>query len=195
MKWIGERISFVDDKDKATIVIYPENITWIKAILGAWVGMWFAVGATVTWSLFTFEFTEQETIILIVFLTFWAYYAYRVTKSFLWILWGKELIKIDEVSLSYKRSIRNYGKSVPYFLENIKKMSVHQPKERSIQTAWEKSPWIRGGERIEFEYMGKVVRFGRKLDEKDTKQLFRFVAKKMDDRLRKNEVGLIHLFH
>lgn len=185
MKWIGERISFVDDKDKTTIVIYPENITWLKAVLGAWVGMWFAIGATVIWSLFTFEFTEQETIILYVFLSFWAYYAYRVTKSFLWILWGKELIKIDEVSLSYKRSIRNYGKSVPYFLENIKKMSVFQPKEKSIQTAWEKSPWIRGGDRIQFEHMGKVVRFGRKLNEKDTNQLFKFVTKKMDVRLKK----------
>ena len=185
MKWIGERISFVDDKNKSTIVIYPENVTWLKAVLGAWVGMWFAIGATVAWSLFVMTFTEQETIILIVFLTFWSYYAFRVTRSFFWLLWGKELIKIDEVSLTYKKSIKKYGKAAPYYLENISKIRVFQPKERSIQSAWEKSPWIRGGERIEFDYMGKVIRFGKKLNEKDTTLLFKYVTKKMDDRLRK----------
>ncbi len=185
MKWIGKRISFVDDKDKATIVVYPQDISWLKAVMGAWVGMWLAIGATVIWSFFTFELSQQETIILIVFLTFWAYYAFRVTKSFFWLMWGKELIKIDEVSLTYKRSIRGYGKAVPYYLENISKIRVFQPKERSIQSAWEKSPWIKGGERIEFDYMGKVIRFGYKLEEKETKQLFKFITKKMDDRLKK----------
>lgn len=185
MKWIGKRISFVDDKKKTTIVIYPEDISWLKAVFGAWVAMWYAIGAIVIWSLFAFSYSEQEIIVLVVFLTFWSYYAFRVTKSYFWILWGKELIKIDEVSLTYKRSIRKYGKAVPYYLENITKMRVFQPKERSIQAAWEKSPWIRGGERVEFDYMGKVIRFGNKLNEKDTALLFKYVTKKLDDRLRK----------
>ena len=116
MKWIGERISFVDDKNKTTIVIYPENITWVKGAMGAWVAMWFTIGAAVVWSYFTFDLNEQEEIIIYVFMSFWAYYAVRVTRSFMWMMWGKELIKIDEVAFYYKRSIRKYGKSVPYYL-------------------------------------------------------------------------------
>lgn len=185
MKWIGKRISFVDDKDKTTVVIYPEDVTWVKGAMGAWVAMWLTAGATVIWSFFNFEFTDQETIILIVFLVFWAYYAIRVSRSFFWLMWGKELVKIDEVSLSYKRSVKKYGKAHVYYLENIAKMRLHKPKERSLQSAWERSPWIKGGERLEFDHMGKTIRLGRKLNEKDAEQLFKFLAKKIEQRVRK----------
>lgn len=185
MKWIGERISFVDDKMKTTIVIYPENVTWIKGVMGAWVGMWYAIGAIMVWSLAVLTLTEQEQIAVIVFLVFWSYYAFRVSRTFLWLLWGKELIKIDEVSLTYKRSVRKFGKATPYFLENIHKIRIHQPKERSIQAVWEQSPWISGGERMEFDHMGKVIRFGRKLKQKDCELLFKLITKRIEERLRK----------
>lgn len=186
MKWIGERISFVDEKQKTTVVIYPENVGWIKALMGAWVAMWYSIGATVIWSVFVLHLTDQERVILYVFLSFWAYYAYRVTRSFLWLLWGKELLKIDEVSLTIKRSIRGYGKATAYFLENIHKMRMYQPKPRSLQSAWEASPWISGGERLEFDYQGKIVRFGRKLNEKDSELLFRFLIKRIETQIRQN---------
>ncbi|MBL1280098.1 MAG: hypothetical protein COA33_007495, partial [Fluviicola sp.] len=64
-------------------------------------------------------------------------------------------------------------------------ITVHQPKEKSIQAAWEKSPWIIGGDRIEFEYLGKLVKFGKKLNDKDTQLLFALITKRIDQRLRK----------
>jgi len=185
MKWIGERISFVDDKNKTTIVIYPENIKWVKGAMGAWVAMWFTIGAVIVWSYFTFELKNQVKIIIYIFMSFWVYYAFRVTRSFLWMMWGKELIKIDEVAFYYKRSIRNYGKSIPFYLENIKKMNLFVPEPHSFQSAWEASPWIQGGERVEFEYLGKVIRLARKLNDKDAKLLFNVVTKKVEDRKRK----------
>ncbi len=185
MKWIGNRISFVDDKLRTTIVIYPENVTWVKGLMGAWVAMWTVIGISVVWSYFTFDLKNQEKIIIYVFMSFWLYYAIKVFRSFFWLLWGKELIKIDETALSYKKSIRKYGKAVPYYFENIKKISMYHPEERSIQAVWENSPWVRGGERIEFEYLGNIVRFGRKLNEKDAKLLFNLVTKRIEERLRK----------
>jgi hypothetical protein len=184
MKWIGNRVSFVDEKNRTTVVIYPEKKTWVTGLMGAWVSMWMVIGATMTWALFSLKLSEKEEIILWVFMAFWVYYAIKVTRSLFWILWGKELIKIDEVALHYKRSIRKYGRSSPYYFENIKKFAVQQPKEGSFQAVWEASPWVGGGERIEFEYKGKVVRFGRKLEEKDAKLLFDLVTKKVEERIR-----------
>lgn len=185
MKWIGNRISFVDDKHRTTIVIYSESQTWIKALMGAWVAMWLVIGATVVWSYFTFTLTDQEKLIIWIFMTFWTYYAIRVSRSFFWLLWGKELIKIDEAAFHFKRSIKNFGRSTPYYHENINKITLQQPKERSLQTVWEASPWIQGGERIEFEYQNRIVRFGRKLDEKDAKLLFNLITKRIEERMRK----------
>lgn len=185
MKWLSERISFDEDKLKATFVIYPEKSVLIKSLIGAWFAMWMVIGAIILWSLATFKISEQEEIILWIFIAFWSYYAYRVGRSFFWLSWGKELIKINETAFVYKKSIWSYGKATPYYLENIKKIKVFQPKEKSLQSVWEASPWIRGGEKIEFEYLGKTIRFGRKLEDKELKIFFNLITKKIEERLRK----------
>lgn len=185
MKWIGKRISFKDEKNKTTIAIVPEQNFLVNGLMGAWVAMWTTIGAIVIWSFFYLTLTDQEMIILVVFLSFWVYYFVRVTRSFLWLMWGKEFIKIDETAFTYKRSIRGYGKATPYYLENISKMRMFTPKEKSFQSVWESSPWVRGGERLEFDYFQKVIRFGRKLEEKDAKLLFQLVSKRIDGHLRK----------
>ena len=185
MKWIGERISFVDDKEKSTFVIYPSSPTWVKGLMGAWCAMWLVIGITIIWSAFTFKLSDQENIIIVIFLAFWAYYAAKVGRSYFWILWGKELIKVNEAALFYKRSVKQFGKSTPYYLENIKKIRMSQPKENSLQAVWETSPWVRGGERLEFDYLGKTIRFGRKINEKDAKLFFNVLTKKVEERVRK----------
>lgn len=163
------------------------NAGWIRSAMGAWVFMWMAIGASVLINYNSLGLDENQTIFIWVFLAFWAYYAVRVTRSWLWLMWGKELIKIDEVAMTYKRSIRKYGKATPYYLENIQKMRVSTPKENSVQAAWEKSPWIVGGERMEFDYMGRLVRFGRKLNEKDAELLFKFLTKRVEQQVRKSK--------
>ncbi|MES2799126.1 MAG: hypothetical protein V4638_03855 [Bacteroidota bacterium] len=189
MKWIGNRISFVDEKNYTTIVIVPEIKAWQKSVMGAWVGMWLAIGVTVLTSYFTFKLGNQEKIAVWVFMTFWAYFAYRVTRTFLWLMWGKELIKIDEAAFYYKKSIGRYGKSIPYYLENIKKMVVDMPKTGSIQYVWEASPWILGGERLAFDYGQKVIRFGRKIEEKEAKLLFNVIVKTIEDQLKRRKAN------
>lgn len=186
MKWIGERTSFVDDKLKTTIIIDSEKVFWQTALMGAWFFMWLTIGGTMSWS-FTLKLNQQELIIVVIFLVFWAYYAFRVGRQFLWLLWGKEYIKINESALYIKRGIKGYGKAHSYFLENIQKMRTEQPKETSIQAVWESSPWIRGGERLEFDYQGKIVKFGRKLNEKDAKILFNLVTKRIEEQLRRRK--------
>ena len=190
MKWIGERTSFEDEKGITKIVIRPEDKVLAKGLMGAWVAMWFTIGFIMVWSYFTFKLSEQEKIIVYVFMAFWGYYAFKVSNSFLWLMWGKELIKINEVSLTYKRSVRGFGKAVPYYLENIQKMRVQHPEANSFQAVWESSPWINGGERFEFDYLGKVIRFGRKLNEKDSKLLFTVITKRLDDQLKRRNKGM-----
>ena len=120
VKWIGKRISFVDQKDKTTIVIDPSKNAWISAIMGAWLGMWYAIGGTVIWALNVMNLKNQEQLILWIFLVFWLYYAWRVTMSFLWNLRGQEYIKIDQEAFYLKKSLRHIGKTNQYFFENIK---------------------------------------------------------------------------
>lgn len=195
MKWIGERISYVDQETKTTIIITPETVGAAKALIGAWFFMWMGIGTYLIWYLIDsfglkpvtekeVSKLQQEQIIIAVFLAFWAYYAFRIGRMFFWLLWGKEYLKIDKIAMTIKASTKGYGKARQYFLENITKVNLNMPEDKSLQSAWENSPWIRGGERIEFEYMGKTVRFGRKLKEAEAKQLFQLITKRIDTQLK-----------
>ena len=98
---------------------------------------------------------------------------------------AKELVKIDEAGLHYKKSIRKYGKSTLFLFGNIQDLQFDVPQESSIQRVWESSPWINGGERFSFSYFGKIVKFGRKLEEQDCKLLFNLVNKRIIERKKK----------
>jgi hypothetical protein len=184
MKWIGERISVVDDKNKTTIVIYPEKRALITGLMGAWIFMWYAIGITITWAYFALKLAENEQVMLFVFMTFWGYYAVRVTRAFLWLMWGSENIKINEIGITVKNATGKAGRAKTYYLENIKKARLEIPKQRSMQNAWESSPWVNGGERIVFDYQGKVKRLGRKLSEKDATLLFNLITKRIEEHLK-----------
>ncbi|HNR85243.1 MAG TPA: hypothetical protein PKN38_01455, partial [Taishania sp.] len=171
-------------KNKTTIVIYPEKRALITGLMGAWIFMWYAIGITIVWSLFVLKLTDNEKVMLFVFMSFWAYYAVRVTRAFLWLMWGSENIKINEIGVTVKNSIKKAGRAKIYYLENIKKARLEIPKQRSIQNAWESSPWINGGERIAFDYQGKVKRLGRKLSEKDATLLFNLITKRIEEHLK-----------
>lgn len=194
MKFIGEQISFVESDTKTTILIIPKTSGVFRALFGAWVAMWTVIGIAAVWGWFTFigkdkdqSVNNQQEIIMWIFMAFWTYYFIRVIRSFLWVMFGREFIKIDKISFSMKRGIGQFGKMNEYFLENISKMEMHLPKEKSFQQAYENSPWIQGGERIQFEYLTKTYRFGRKLNEKDAKMLFQFVTKKVEFYQKKNK--------
>ncbi|MBM3165090.1 MAG: hypothetical protein FJZ80_06470 [Bacteroidetes bacterium] len=179
MTSIGDRISFVDHGQKITIVILPKKQPIAIALMGSWLAMWLTIGVVCIWSLFMLLLNEQERIILWVFLTFWGYYAFRVSRSFLWLVWGQEFLKMDNLGIHLKKSLRNYGQSIPYYYENIKGLTYEVPDEQSFQSIWELSPWIQGDDRFQFEYFGKIVKFGKKLSLKEAQLLSKVIEKKM----------------
>tara|TARA_B100001287_G_scaffold263199_1_gene253836 strand:- start:3979 stop:4533 length:555 start_codon:yes stop_codon:yes gene_type:complete len=179
MKNIGDRISFKASKIKTTVVIVPERNFLVNALMGAWLGMWYCIGGTVIWSLYELSLTEQERIILYIFLVFWFYYAFRISKAYLWLIFGRELLKLDRDGFHIKNSFFSYGKLRTYYYGNIKELDFDIPEKKTIRAVWESSPWVSGGEIFEFEYFGKLVKFGRKLTLKEGKLLFDLLKAKI----------------
>ena len=90
------------------------------------------------------------------------------------------------MGLTIKKSIRGFGKANLYFYENISEFKWEVPKDKSMQASWEASPWVGGGQRLDFEYYKKKIRFGNKLNEKDARRLFQFMTHEMDKFIREN---------
>jgi hypothetical protein len=171
MKFVSERVSVKKNPTYTTIVILPYSTFWISALMGGWLSMWLVIGIAVISSFFIFQLSYQEQLILWVFLTFWIYYLIKIGRTFLWIKYGKELIKLDQFSFHYKRSLFNYGKMHEVFYENIREIETHFPKENSFESIWESSPWISGGERIKIKTNVKNYNLGRKLSKSEATPL------------------------
>jgi mRNA-degrading endonuclease HigB of HigAB toxin-antitoxin module len=184
MKWIGNRISIVENKDATTLVIYPEQSTWKSTLLYSWFSMWTAIGVLVTLQFFE-NYSREEKLILVVFMVFWTYFFVRIGRSVLWQAKGKELIKLNDQAFILKKSIFGYGKAHEYFYENIKKIRVYEPKPNSFEDYFQNAYFFVGGERLIFDYAGKEIRFARKLDEKETKLFFQYLTKQIETKLRR----------
>lgn len=186
MKWIGDRVSFVDNKDSLSFVIFPPNIGKKKIVMVIWFILYLMAGAYVSFQFFR-EYTREEKLALFVFMAFWLYFAVRVFRSIIYIYYGREYIKLDANSLRIKRATGKYGQSKQYFIENITKLSVETPEDNSFKKVYEDSPWVAGTNRIQFEYYGKMRSFGRKLEEKDAEMIFRIITRRIEKFLAKKK--------
>lgn len=183
MKWIGNRITFVDKKDSVSFVIYPPKLGRKKSFILIWFVLWLLVGGYVTTSFFQ-EFSKEEKLALVIFMLFWLYFAIRVLRTILYLYYGKEYIKLDNNCLRIKTATGNYGKSTQYFIENITKLSVVPLKEGSFKKIFEDSAWVRGANRIQFEHFKKNYSFGRKLDDKDSEMIFKILTRRIEKYLK-----------
>jgi hypothetical protein len=60
-------------------------------------------------------------------------------------------------------------------------------KQTNLGFQYENSIWVVGGERLSFDNLGKPHRFGRKLNDQDAKLLFKYIAKRLDEKLKKKK--------
>lgn len=183
MKWIGDRITFVDKKDSLSFVIYPPKLGRKKSFILIWFVLWLLIGAYVASEFFK-EFTNEEKLALAIFMLFWLYFAIRVLRTILYLYYGREYIKLTRNSLRVKIATGKYGKSNQYFIENITKLSVVPLKEGSFKKVFEDSAWVRGANRIQFVHFQKNYSFGRKLEDKDAEMIFKILTRRIEKYLK-----------
>lgn len=194
MLTIGENITAEDHADhKTTIVIKPHVAKWKLILMASWLVGFTFVGIYMFWILFGGVYTlevisdniedtrDKQLIYTIVFLGFWFYFEYKTLKATLWFLYGRELIKLDRESLTYKKSILGYGKASSFFYDNMKNIHLFTSDNTSFGQFFENAIWSQGTDGIIFNYFGKEKSFGKRLDEKSSKLLLRFI----DDRIKK----------
>jgi hypothetical protein len=93
--------------------------------------------------------------------------------AFLWRKSGVEKIKLRANTLLYKRSMVGKGKIKNFQFNFIKDFKTITAKENSFIENINNSYWVFAGERFVFDYMGKEIKFGIQLPDKDAEQLYK----------------------
>lgn len=176
-KYISDRISYFDHKDKTTVIVSTKIDRWKEGLLMMWVMCWTASGVYFMYELATGDYDDQTKIAIVIMLGFWAYFEFRIGKALLWRKWGMEFISLDEDTFSMKKSIGKYGKSKRFYWDSMSKMKPIEVGERSVFGNLESSFWFVGGERIQFTVKKKMFKFGRQLSAKEAKDLIDLILK------------------
>ncbi len=194
-KWIGNRVSYEDTPRQCTIVIQPKRSRWKEAILLAWLLGFTFVGFYMIYMLVwgidyidnsliegdPTEIKRNQKIYFAVVIAFWAYFEYKVVKGFLWLIGGRELVKITKDEMTIKNSFFGYGKATRHFTENIKNIDLVKHKTFSFGFDYENAFWRQGTDSIVFNSGSKTVGFAKKIEEKNANLLMRLIK----DRIKK----------
>lgn len=167
IKFISQRISYRKSADALSIIITGKIERSKETLLLSWLIAWTFCGLMVLYAMFFQSLSKEEKLYLVIFLSFWGYFEYKIIKVFRWRKWGKEYIMIADGKLSIKKSIKEFGKADEYFLDNIKNLKPVEKSKTSFFQYLEKSFWVMGDECIQFDYQGKTIKFGMQLEQNE----------------------------
>ncbi len=171
MDYIGKRISIKRTEEGLSIVILSLADKLKNRLLLAWLVLWTLAGMIVFSQYFTFTDTNTR-IAVIVWLGFWLYFEFKITNAWLWRRSGKEVIKLRENKLFYKRDVSGRGKIKTYSADFIKDLRILEHKESFLESL-NNSYWVIAGEKLAFDYYGKEIKLGLQLDDADAKALLK----------------------
>ncbi len=178
MDYIGQQISIQQKENELSIVILSLKTKIKNNILFAWLLLWSVSGVIVFTQYFLVPDPDTKTAI-IVWMGFWAYFEYKTVIAYRWRTLGKEIIKVREGKLLYKRDVAGKGKIKEYNLDFIKDLRFIEPKENSFFENLNDSYWVVAGERLAFDYYGAEIKLGLQLGEADAKQLIKRIKSKL----------------
>ena len=168
----------VDNTDAGVVItIYPQLELWQKWILRAWLIIWTIVGMLAIMSMLK-QGVGEQLIYTLVFTAFWLYFIYYAGRSIVWHQSGREYLRITNETLDYKRSWGVYGRAQSFDLNTIKNLGLVNLEGKSFAKSYQNAFWTVGGEQIGFEYLGRKVVLGLRLNEKDAKTIVKMIKVK-----------------
>ena len=167
----------IDASDEGVVIaIIPDTKAWQKAALAIWSGVWTFTGVIGMVGMLK-EASQEAMTFLLVFFAFWAYFLFYALRSLIWHRVGAEYIRISDENMDYKRSWGSYGTVRSYDLATMKNLGTVNYEDKKFARSYSQAFWTIGGEMIGFDYLGRKVALGFKLDEGQAKDLVRRIEK------------------
>ena len=172
MKVISDRISVLKKEGLLSIVILPTADKKKLGLLFLWLMAWTVCGIIVLANYFNIH-DQNSRLFVIVYLSFWAYYEFKIARAYTWKKWGKEKIWIQNGILHYQREVSKRGKIKEYNTSLINDLKLIEVSESNFSHFMGQSFWIKGGERIEMQYQAKTIGFGMQLKTEEAKTILK----------------------
>lgn len=179
MKVISDRVSILEKDNVFSLVILPTTDKKKLWLLFLWLLAWTVCGVIVFANYFKVSSSDAK-VFIIVYLSFWAYFEYKIARTYTWKKFGKEKLWIKKGKLLYQREISGRGKIKEFDLELVNNLELIEMSPTSFADTINQSFWIKGGERLEFHCQSKTVRFGMQLSDEEAKSVYKALKNFLD---------------
>ncbi len=176
MQVISDRVSILKKEELLSIVILPTTDKKKLGLLFLWLFAWTVCGVIVFVNYF--QITDRNSkLFLIIYLSFWAYFEFKIARAFTWKKFGREKLWIQSGTLHYQREMNKKGKILEYNLGLVSRLRLLELNTASFADSINQSFWVKGGERLEFDALSKTIRLGMQLSDEEAKVVLNEVNK------------------
>lgn len=171
MNFISERIGYEATDEGLTVRIKASKASDLKKIqaMKAWVIAWGLSGGLIGSALFM-NYPADLKLYLLVFLAFWAYFLFTITRAYYFRKYGIETVFLNGDQLMLRKDI--HGKAGKPLFFRIQEKNAFRYLDKSQKGAWfYDSFWIDSGGNCGFGKPGAEYRFGIQLAENEAQKL------------------------
>jgi len=172
MKLISERVSVQEKDNVLSVVILPTTDKKKLNLMLLWLLAWTACGVIVFANYFKMN-NQDAKLFIIIYLSFWFYFEYKIARAWIWKKFGREKVWLKNGKLFLQKEINGKGKIKEYGLDLVNEVKLIELSHASFADTINQSFWIKGGERIQFQYMAKTITFGMQLNDKEAYEIIR----------------------
>lgn len=96
-------------------------------------------------------------------------------NAYKWKKNGKEKIWLKKGKLFYQKEIKGKGKTEEFDLNLINDIEIIELSAASFSDSINQSFWIKGGERIQFQFQAKTIKMGMQLSDAEAYDIIRAI--------------------
>ncbi|HEU4717885.1 MAG TPA: hypothetical protein VFU15_08620 [Bacteroidia bacterium] len=174
IKNISGRASFVKTEAETSIVITSGAENGKKRITGIILLLWIIGGLYVVINLFTIK-QNNTMLVVVIWVAFWIYFAYVMGKSWMWLRKGREVMKIRDGKLFYKRDVGGRGWVHEFAVDRIRNLRPAVSKNPAWLKQFGGDYWSTDCDSMVFNYDDREIAFGFRLDEKEMKKISQLI--------------------
>ena len=172
---IGERITITQGDDSLKVDIHQQIPSAQMMMLTLWLVAWMALEMLVL----TFWMQEPSEgnawLGYAIYSAFWAFFAFRIGKVWMWRRVGREVLVVDRKGISIANAFGERG--LPdFFAHGTYSMPTRiKANPQQILQTFEKAFWSMGGETLQFSSGKRTMVLGKQLSEQHADALLKLI--------------------
>lgn len=177
MDILSKRASAVAGEKELSLVISASADKRKTNILLLWLLLWTVCGGVMIYNYF--GLTEQKAkIMMLVWIAFWIYFELLIMKAWRWKQFGREILKIKDGELRYKKDTHGRGWILKFPVNEVTGFTVLEDKTPQWMKKLGEGYWNTGNEMLVLTFTeDRVLRFGIQLEPEEIKAIRKLLGK------------------